>query len=111
MLIGLCVLVVGMAGPLALVWKQSYINQVSLRLESRADSLRSLSGQITSLKLESGRLSAPARIERLAAARGFEYPSSNRMEVLDAVPPEFRDDKGIGGLFVRVKRSIFGVRG
>jgi hypothetical protein len=111
MLIGLCVLIAGMAGPLVLVWKQSYINQVSIRLESRADTLKAMNGQITSLKLESGRLSAPGRIERMAAARGFEYPSSNSMEVLAAGPAGQWREKGISGILARVKYAVLGEKG
>ena len=108
MFIGLCVLVVTIAGPLGLVWKQSYINQVSIRLEGRARTLDALNREITSLNLECSRLSSTARIERVARARGFEYPTSKQLEVLEVEVPRYAKEGGIGGFFARVARSLFG---
>ena len=87
MFIGLCVLVVCMVGPLVLVWKQSYINQISIRLENRADTLRTLNREITALSLERERLLTPARIERIARSKGLEYPTSRQLEVLEVRVP------------------------
>ena len=104
MLTGLCVLVVCLAGPLILVWKQSYINQVSMRLEAQAETLASLNRDIRALELESGRLSSPARIERIAHARGLEYPPLGRLEVLEV--DASRHKLGIGAFFTRVRQSL-----
>jgi len=108
MFIGLCVLVVSIAGPLGLVWKQSYINQVSIRLEGKARALEALNREITSLNLERSRLTSMARIERAARARGLEYPTSKQLEVLEVEVPRYVKEGGIGGFFARVARSLFG---
>jgi cell division protein FtsL len=111
MLIGLCVLVVCMAGPLVLVWKQSYINQASIRLESKAEALAAQNREITALRLECGRLSATPRIERMAKERGFEYPPSSRMVVLDVKPARKSSESGVGGFFARVLGFVLRERG
>ncbi|MDR2577485.1 MAG: hypothetical protein LBC70_01555 [Chitinispirillales bacterium] len=111
MLIGLCVLVGSIALPLVLVWKQSYVNQVSIRLEYKADTLASLRREITSLELERGRLSSPARIERLARARGLEYPVSGQLEVLEVKMPRQKKNRWIGGFFTFVKQTFSGKSG
>jgi len=111
MLIGLSVLVVCMAGPLVLVWKQSYINQASIRLEGKAEALAALNREITALKLECGRLSAAPRIERMAKERGFEYPPSSRMVVLDVATARQSGGGGIGEFFARVKGFVLREKG
>jgi len=103
-LIGICVLSVCMAGPLVLVWTQSYINQVSLRLESKTETLAAVKSEITALGLERGRLSSTARIERIARAHGLEYPASGQIEVWEVRMPR----SGEGGLFAYLKQTFFG---
>jgi len=103
-LIGICVLAVCMAGPLVLVWTQSYINQVSLRLESKTQALAAVNSEITALGLECGRLSATARIERIARSKGLEYPVSGQIEVWEVRIPR----SGEGGLFAYLKQTFFG---
>ncbi|MDR2694006.1 MAG: hypothetical protein LBB74_07305 [Chitinispirillales bacterium] len=103
-LTGICALAVCMAGPLVLVWTQSYINQLSLRLESKAGALADVKSEITALNLECGRLSATARIERIARARGLEYPASGQIEVWEVRTPQ----SGEGGLFAYLKQTFFG---
>jgi len=111
MLIGVCVLVVCMAGPLVLVWKQSYINQASIRLESKADALAALNREITALRLECGRLAATQRIERMAKGRGFEYPPSNRIVVLDVESARKTGVAGAGVFFTRIKGFVLREKG
>jgi len=106
MLIGLCVLIVCMVGPLVLVWKQSYINQASIRLENKADALAAQNREITALRLECGRLSATPRIERMAKERGFEYPPSGRMVVLDVKPSRQSGGNGAGEFLARAKKMF-----
>lgn len=101
-LIGICTLAVCMAGPLVLVWTQSYINQVSLRLESKAQTLAAAKSEITALGLECGRLGATARIERIARAHGLEYPASGQIEVWEVKMPS----SGEGGLFAYLKQTF-----
>ncbi|MCL2182744.1 MAG: hypothetical protein FWB85_04665 [Chitinispirillia bacterium] len=106
MFIGLCVLVACIAGPLGLVWKQSYINQASIRLEANTEALRLLNVEIKSLNLACHRLAEPERVERIARSQGFEYPLSRQLEVLEVRLP--RQERGIGGFFARVMRSLSG---
>jgi cell division protein FtsL len=102
--IGICVLSVCMAGPLALVWMQSYINQISLRIESKNNALAEVNRSVTALVLERGHLSAPARIERIARSRGLDYPASGQIEVWEVRTPKQWD----GGLLAYAKRVLFG---
>jgi cell division protein FtsL len=106
MFIGLCVLVVCIAGPLGLVWKQSYINQVSIRLETKTEELRALNLEIKSLSLMCHRLAEPERVERIARSQGFEYPASKQLEVLEVSVP--RRERGIGGFFAGAAQSLLG---
>lgn len=77
-------LLCAIAWPLLLVWKQSYINNVSLKLEYMADTVATVNGQVASLKLECERLSANARIERIARENlGLEYPSSKQIVIVE----------------------------
>jgi cell division protein FtsL len=103
-LIGICTLAVCMVGPLVLVWTQSYINQVSLRLEGKTEALAAVNSEITALGLECGHLSAPARIERIARSRGLEYPVSGQIEVWEVKIPQ----SGECGLFAYLKQTFFG---
>jgi len=103
-LIGICVLTVCIAGPLVLVWTQSYINQVSLRLESKTEAFAVVNQEITALSLERGRLLATARIERIAKSRGLEYPASGQIEVWEVRVPQ----SGEGGLFAYLKQTFLG---
>jgi cell division protein FtsL len=101
--LGVCVLALCIAGPLVLVWTQSYINQVSLRLEAKTEALAAVNRDITALGLECGRLSSTARIERLARSRGLEYPASGRIEVWNVRLP-----RSGGGFFTRKGQTLFG---
>ncbi len=103
-LIGICVLAVCMVGPLVLVWTQSYINQVSLRIESKSEALAAVNSEITALGLECGRLSSTARIERMARSRGLEYPVSGQIEVWEV--PMSRS--GEVGLFAYLRQTFLG---
>ncbi|MDR3013682.1 MAG: hypothetical protein LBU70_10840 [Chitinispirillales bacterium] len=111
MLIGLGVLVVSIAGPLALVWKQSYINQASIRLEYRADTLAALNREITALNLERTRLESTPRIERVARTRGFEYPAPGQIVVVEVKTPRRRDEGWTAGFLSRVRQSLSGKSG
>jgi len=106
MFIGLCVLIVCIAGPLGLVWKQSYINQASIQLESSAQTLKALNMEIKSLNLMCNRLAAPERVERIARSQGFEYPASRQLEVLEVGIP--RQERGLGGFLSRAMQSFPG---
>jgi len=103
-LIGICALAVCMVGPLVLVWTQSYINQVSLRIESKTETLAAVNSEITTLRLDCGRLSETARIERIARSRGLEYPVSGQIEVWEVRTPR----SGDSGLFAYLMQTFFG---
>jgi cell division protein FtsL len=103
-LIGICALAVCMVGPLVLVWTQSYINQVSLRIESKNKTLDAVNSEITALRLDCGRLSATARIERIAKSRGLEYPVAGQIEVWEV--RHLRS--GDSGLFAYLMQTFFG---
>jgi cell division protein FtsL len=102
-LIGICALAVCMVGPLVLVWTQSYINQVSLRIESKTEALAAVNSEITTLRLDCVRLSATARIERIARSRGLEYPVSGQIEVWEVRKPR----SGDSGLFAYLMQTFF----
>jgi len=111
MLVGVCVVVIAMMGPLALVYKQSYINQTSIRLEAKADTLNSLNREIAALKLKSSNLSSTARIERLAKSYGLEYPSSSQVEIIKVSGVQVYGEGGVSKIFDRVKSSLLRERG
>ncbi|MFP4012868.1 MAG: cell division protein FtsL [Chitinispirillaceae bacterium] len=113
MLVGIVLLMAAMSGPLALVWKQSHINQVSIELENMNDTLEALDREIASLRLECEKLSSTARIERLAKeALSLDYPSSDQIVIIDGGEAGRKlEQSGIGRLFAWVRRSISGERG
>jgi len=110
MLVGVCIVVAAILGPLALVYKQSYINQTSIRLEAKADTINALNREIAALKLKSSNLSTTARIERLAKSYGLEYPSSDQIEVVKVRTPVYKES-GMNKIADRVKNSLLRERG
>jgi cell division protein FtsL len=102
--LGVCVLALSIAGPLVLVWTQSYINQVSLRVDGKEQALAAANSEITALALERERLSGSARVERIARSRGLEYPASGQIEVWEVRAPR----SGGGGLFARNGQTLLG---
>jgi cell division protein FtsL len=83
MAMGMALLVLLIAGPLLIVWKQAYITGSSLRLEAMSDTLSALNKQISALRLQRERLSSTERIEKFArTALHLEYPSSDRIVLL-----------------------------
>jgi len=111
MLIGVCIVVIAMMGPLALVYKQSYINQTSIRLEAKADTLNALNREIAALKLKCSNLSSTARVERLAKSYGLEYPSSSQIEVIKVSGRRVNKESVTGKIFDRVNGSLLRERG
>ena len=111
MLIGICVIVIAIMGPLALVWKQSYIDKVSIRLEEKANTLNALNREIAALKLKSANLSSTARIERLAKSYGLEYPSSSQIEIIKVPASRINKEGMAGRIFDRIKGSLLGEKG
>ncbi|MBN2188404.1 MAG: cell division protein FtsL [Chitinispirillaceae bacterium] len=86
--------VVGIAGPLVLVWKQAYIASASVRLEEMTDTVSALNRRIATLQLLRDRLSSNERIERVARTLlGLDYPSSNRIAIIPV-----RSKKGKRGI-------------
>jgi len=83
MAVVLAVITLGIAGPLLLVWKQAYIANTSMRIETMNDTVSALNKKIATLQLLRDRLSSNERIERVARVRlGLEYPSSDRIVII-----------------------------
>jgi cell division protein FtsL len=83
MAMGIALLVLLIAGPLLIVWKQAYITGSSVRLEAMSDTLSALNKQISTLRLQYERLSSTERIEKFArTSLHLEYPSSDRIVLL-----------------------------
>jgi cell division protein FtsL len=106
--IGICVLVVCIAGPLVLVWKQSYINKVSIRHNGKVEALAVLNREIAALRVESVRLSSNDRLERIARSRGLDYPALAQLEVIEVSAPRRGKEKRISELLARIGRSRSG---
>ncbi|NLG18329.1 MAG: hypothetical protein GX556_13435 [Fibrobacter sp.] len=83
MLLGVGLLAVLISGPLLAVWKQVYINNASLRMNSMADSLAVLKREEATLQLIVQRYSSTARIEQFAReALSLEYPVSKQIMIV-----------------------------
>jgi len=111
MLVGVCIVVIAMLGPLALVYKQSYINQTSIKLEAKADTINALNREIAALKLKSSSLSSTARVERLAKSYGLEYPSSSQIEVIKVSGVNVYKESWMSKVFDWVNGSLLRERG
>jgi hypothetical protein len=82
---GLAVVVLLIAGPLLLVWKQAYISSTALRLEAMTDTLTVQNRQIAALRFRCEQLSRNERIEKFArTALRLEYPLSDRIVIVPA---------------------------
>lgn len=83
MLGGIVVIMLLIAGPLLMVWKQVYINSASIRLQVMTDSLSVLSREITMLRLRCERLASKERIESIAqSALGLEHTPAERIFIV-----------------------------
>jgi cell division protein FtsL len=80
---GLMTVLLCIAGPLLLVWKQAYIASTSMRIEAMTDTLSALNREIATLQFLRDRLSSNERIERVARAMlKLDYPSSDRIMII-----------------------------
>lgn len=97
------------AVPLLVVWKQVYINNVSIRYTALCDSLVVLNKEATSLKLISERQWATERIESIARNRlGLEYTTSDQIVIVNPdANPQVQPAIGGSGFFAVLKKSIF----
>ncbi|MFP4163245.1 MAG: cell division protein FtsL [Chitinispirillaceae bacterium] len=113
MFVGILLIMAAISGPLLLVWKQSYINQVSIRLENMNGSLAEIDRDIAALRLECEKLSATSRIERVARENlELEYPSSDQIVIINGGEEgKSENEGGISRLFAWVRHSITGERG
>lgn len=69
--------------PLSLVWKQVYINTISLRQDALKDSLAVLQKEVSTLTIMAEQLSSTERIEQIAEeSLGLDYPSSKEIVVV-----------------------------
>lgn len=108
MFIGTLLLILLISGPLLMVAKQVYINNVSLRMNAMADSLEILNKEITSLELTCQQLSFNERIERIVRdARQLEYPTANQIVIVKM--HQNTNGTGFSDFLTYVKRAL-GVR-
>ena len=113
MLLGIVILGAAISGPLLLVWKQVYINSVSLKMERKNDTLTVLRREIAGLELQCQQLASNARIEGIArTSLGLEYPTSEQIVILKVSDTRHAT---VGGwtqnLLAFLKKSIRGDRG
>lgn len=110
----LAIVTLGIAVPLALVWKQAYIASASIRIETMTDTVSALNRKIATLQLLRDRLSSNERIEKVARARlGLEYPSSDRIVI---IPVNRKNEKrglaaGVGDLLAIVQGQNQSMKG
>ncbi len=100
------------AGPLCIVWKQVYINQLSIQQLAVSDSIAVLGKQAARLRLCMDKLSATGRIETIARDRcGLEYPPASKIVIIKH-HQSGRTIPGREGNFIAIlRRSITGGRG
>lgn len=113
MLLGIGLLAVLISGPLLLVWKQVYINSVSMKMELKSDTLATCAKEIAALRLEYEHLSSNERIERIArSSLGLDYPTSDQIVIVNVTDSR---KPAAGGwpqeLLAFLRRSILGDRG
>ena len=71
------------AGPLCIVWKQVYINELSMRKKTLNEGIVRLNAEATRLQLIVEKLSSPLRIEKIARERlALEYPVASQMVII-----------------------------
>jgi cell division protein FtsL len=82
------------AGPLCIVWKQVYINELSMRKKTLNESIVRLSAEATRLQLIVEKLSSPLRIEKIAREHlTLDYPVASQMVI---VKETAQDNKSSG---------------
>lgn len=80
---GVAILALLISGPLISVWKQVYINDVSLKVDRLSKSLTSINSQIAELTIEYERLAGIERIEKLAKQKlQLDFPSSSQIAIV-----------------------------
>jgi hypothetical protein len=99
------------AGPLMMVWKQVYINSSSLKLEKMADTLAILQRESAALEIKAEQLSNPMRIEKFAeTVLHLEYPSSDRIEIVRFANDRTSRNPAVR-FFAALRRSVLKDRG
>lgn len=107
---GLMTVLLCIAGPLLLVWKQAYIASSSMRIEAMTDTLSALNREIATLQFLRDRLSSNERIERVARAMlRLDYPSSDRIMIIPV--SEKSGTRGSRGLAGGVEELVALVQG
>lgn len=113
MLLGILLVGGFIAGPLLMVWKQVYITSTSWNMGSMTDSLTVLNREIAALRMQCEYLSSNRRIEKIArGSLGLDYPTSEQI-VIVRIPDGYRmaQTGWPHGLFVFLRKSLFGDRG
>jgi cell division protein FtsL len=100
------------AGPLGMVWKQVYINQISVRQTKLSDSLIVLNKQAARLRLSIEKYSSTSRIEAIARdCLNLDYPSASQIVIIKHSPHgKAASDSGSNYLAI-LKRSMGRGRG
>jgi cell division protein FtsL len=81
-LIVLCIGVL-IAGPLSIVWKQVYINELSMRKKTLTEGIELLNREASRLQMVVERLSSTSRIESIARERlELDYPAAAQMVIV-----------------------------
>jgi len=78
--LGIAILI---AGPLCIVWKQVYINELSMRKKTLNEGIVKLNAEAIRLQLVVEKLVSPLRIEKIARERlALEYPAASQMVIV-----------------------------
>jgi cell division protein FtsL len=112
LVLGIVCVVVLIAWPMFMVWKQIYITNVSLKESALADSLIVLTKEAATLRLYNEKLSGTQRIESIARkAIGLEYPTSEQIVVIRESRAGTRETPGGGGFLAILHRTFSRARG
>jgi cell division protein FtsL len=112
----LAVIVAGVAlfiaGPLGMVWKQVYINQMSAHQSALSDSLLVLNKQAARLRLTVEKFSSTSRIESIAReSLKLDYPAAGQIVILKHCPAKKDSPDSGSGYFAALRRSVGRGRG
>jgi cell division protein FtsL len=108
LLAGIACVIILIAWPMFMVWKQIYIRNISMRESSLADSLSGLSKEAATLRLYNEKLSGIQRIEAIArGSLSLEYPTSAQIVVIRENRKDLRRDSPGGGGLLAILRKTF----
>lgn len=111
--IGILCVVILIVWPMFMVWKQSYITNVSIRESALADSLMVLTKEAATLRLYNEKLAGTQRIESIArASMGLDYPTSEQIVVVrEGKKGARRVESGGAGIMAIFRKTFSRERG